>query len=42
MERPTMTVAEAKERLDQMIARKLEQRRGLCEAAITAAAIRQK
>lgn len=40
MTRPTFTVAEAKEQLDAMIARKLEARRGLCEAAITAAAPR--
>jgi hypothetical protein len=40
MTRPTMTVAEAKERLDQMIARKLEQRRDMTEAAVAAVAAR--
>lgn len=37
MTRPTMTVKEAKDELDRMIARKLEGRRGLCEVAISAA-----
>jgi len=40
MDRPSMTVAEAKEQLDKMIARKLNQRRGLCEVAISAGAPR--
>ena len=37
MNRPTMTVAEAKQQLDAMVARKIERRRALVEAAVAAA-----
>jgi len=40
MTRPTFTVAEAKEQLDAMIARKVKQRRELVEVAVAAAAPR--
>lgn len=40
MGRPTFTVAEAKEQLDAMIRRKVEARRELVEAAVSAAAPR--
>lgn len=40
MTRPTLTVEEAKEQLDRMIARKLEQRRDLTSAAVSAVAAR--
>lgn len=38
MGRPTFTVAEAKEELDAMIKRRVEARRALVEAAVSAAA----
>lgn len=37
MTRPTMTVEEAKAQLDAMVARKIERRKTLVEAAVTAA-----
>lgn len=40
MTRPTFTVEQAKEQLDRMIARKLDQRRELTSAAVAAAAPR--
>ncbi len=37
MRRPAITVAEAKQQLDEMIARRLETRRELCSVAVSAA-----